>query len=101
MLITLDQAKIHLEIEHDEFDDKIEEKIVEASSIVLDYIEADENAWQTTDGAPHDVPGVIQAAAKLVLGALMENREGNEKDPQPLSQAVKDLLHRYRTPAIA
>lgn len=101
MLITLDQAKAHLVIEHDEIDETIEEKVQEASAIVLDYLKRDEAEWQNTSGDPDGVPYLVQAATKLVVGALMENREGNDNGPQPLSQAVKDLLHRYRDPAIA
>jgi hypothetical protein len=94
-LITLDQAKRHLRMGDDE-DEEIEEKVNEASAIVLDYLKVPADEWAV--GA---VPYLVQAATKLVLGALMENREGNADGPEPLSQAVKDLLHRYRDPALA
>lgn len=103
MLISLDSAKRHLVIDHDDLDETIEDKINESSAIVLDYLKLPETEWQTTSGEPADVPFVIQAAVKLVLGALWENREGNDYAllPQPLSDNVKNLLHRYRDPAMA
>jgi hypothetical protein len=102
-LITLDAAKRHLVIDHDELDDTLEEKVDEASGIVLDYLKRPDSEWQTTAGTPDEVPYVVQAATKLVLGALWENREGNDYAllPQPLSPTVKNLLHRLRDPAIA
>jgi hypothetical protein len=95
-LITLDQAKRHLQILHDDMDEEIEEKVNEASAIVLDYLKVAEDAYEVDA-----VPYLVQSATKLVLGALCENREGNASGPEPLSQAVKDLLHRYRDPALA
>lgn len=95
-LITLDQAKRHLQIVNDEQNEEIEEKVNEASAIVLDYLKVSEDAYEIGE-----VPYLVQSATKLVIGALLENREGNASGPEPLSQAVKDLLHRYRDPALA
>ncbi len=105
MLITLEQAKAQIEMDHDLSDDMLAEKVLEASAIVLDFLKKDADLWQDSSGVPQDVPLVVQAATKMVFGALFENREGgnevNQDVPQPLSQAVKDLLHRYRDPAMA
>lgn len=101
MLITLDQLKTHLRIEHDDHDERLQEVIFAASAIVLDYLKMPEGTWETTSGDPSEVPYVVVAATKLVAGALFENVEGNDEGPQPLSQTVKDLLHRLRDPALA
>lgn len=93
-LITVDQAKAEERITHDDLDDVLEEKVNEASHIVLDYLKREETEWQTTAGEPDDVPYLVQAATKIVVHNLIEGIE-------PLSQAVKDLLRRYRDPAIA
>lgn len=100
-LITFEEAKEHLNVDHNEDDNKIEILVYQASSIVLDYIGVDEDEWQDTAGMPAGVPKNVEAATFLVLGALYENRDGSDNAPQPLSQAVKDLLHRKRIPPIA
>lgn len=100
-LITLDQAKGQIQITHDQDDTKIAEKLNEASAIVLDYLKKPGNCWQDNSGRPRSVPYLIQSAVKLVTAALYENADGNENAPQPLSQAVKDILARHRDPALA
>lgn len=110
-LITFDEAKSHLSVDHEWDDATIDDKRTEASEIVLDYLKTDTSAstfnWVDAIGEPTPfVPGVVKAATKLVLGGLYENREGYTDvgrfgAPQPLSQAVKDLLQRKRDPALA
>lgn len=103
MLITVDQAKLHLRIGADEteHDETLEEIVPDASEIILDYLKLPSTEWQTTDGEPDDVPGPVRSATKLAVSALFENPEQLPDGPQVLSQAVKDLLHRYRDPALA
>jgi hypothetical protein len=101
MLITLDQAKAHMEIEHEEKDEQIEEAIQDASGILLNYLKRESTEWQDTNGNPDSVPYEIRAAIKIMTAALMENREGNDEGPNPLSQTVINLVHRYRDPAMA
>jgi hypothetical protein len=101
MLITVDQAKLHLRIEDDDHDDQLEEIIEDASGIILDYLKVAETMWQTTSGEPDEVPRAVIAAVKLGVSALFENPEQDEKGPLVLSQPVKDLLHRFRDPAMA
>jgi hypothetical protein len=101
MLITVDQAKLHLRIENDEHDEQLEEIVPDVSEIILDYLKLESTAYQTTSGDPDDVPGAIRAAVKLGVSAMFENPEQLPDGPQVLSQAVKDLLHRYRDPALA
>jgi hypothetical protein len=94
-LITLEAGKNHLQMDHDADDFDIEAKIFEASAIVLDYLKLADApaAWAEL------VPEHIQAATKLVLGSLYKNRES--EIAEPLSAAVKSLLHRSRDPALA
>jgi hypothetical protein len=100
-LLTLDDLKLHLRIEDDYHDDRLEQILDDASGIVLDYLKVEDSQWQTTSGEPDSVPYAVRAATKLVAGALFENLEGNEGGPDPLSETVKSLLHRFRDPAIA
>lgn len=100
-LVTFDQAKTHLRVDDDDHDEEIEEIRIRASFILLDYLKKDEDYWQDSTGEPADVPGSVSAATLLICGALFENREGSDKDAPPLSQAVMDLVHRHRDPALA
>ena len=94
-LITLESAKDHLRVDHDLDDGDIQNKIMEASAIVIDYLKLIEipESWDPV------APEHIQAATKLILGELYRNRESSTADV--LSVAVKSLLHRSRDPALA
>lgn len=100
LLVTFERAKRHLNVDHDNDDTLIQSLIIQGSAIVLDYCKKPDDTWDVL-GSPSGVPAVVEAATLLVIGALYENREGNADGPQPLSQAVKDLLHRQRDPAYA
>jgi hypothetical protein len=100
-LVTVDDAKLDLNILNDDRDDAIERAVNKASHIVLNYLKLPDTEWQDTNGEPNDVPYTVQAATSLAAGALLANPEGHPDGPQALSQAVKDLLHRYRDPALA
>jgi hypothetical protein len=100
-LVTFEQAKRHLRVDDDDHDTEIEEIRVRASLILLDYLKKDEDYWQDSALEPLDVPGSISAATLLICGALFENHEGSEKDAEPLSKSVLDLVHRHRDPALA
>lgn len=100
-LVTFEQMKSQLEMDHDDSDTLIEEIVERASFIVLDYLKMDLDAYQDSSGDPSAVPFPIEAAVLLAGAALFENRDGSVDGPQALSQAVKDLVHRYRDPAMA
>lgn len=92
-LITLDEALDHLRLGDSPVDeDDVARKITEASEIVIDYVtHADKADW--TDA---DAPWVVKAAVKLVLTTLYDDR-----DADPLTDAVKNVLRRHHTPALA
>lgn len=102
-LVTFEQMKEHLRVDHDEDDVKIQNIVMQASSIVWDHIKADdyEFDWVSSSGSPMDVPYAVEAATLLVGGALYENADGAEAGPQPLSKAVRDLLTPRRDPELA
>lgn len=100
-LVTLDVAKEHLRPPGNADDGRIERLINQASGIVLDYLKLDSDAYMNTSGTPEEtVPYAVEAAVLLVLGALYDNTDGQDKDKQPLSDAVKALLHTRRTPTV-
>jgi hypothetical protein len=96
-LITLEEARTHLRLTEDEFEDAdiaatVTFQAEAASDIVIDYLKRPDHEWTEADA-----PALVKAAILLVLGALFDNREGGD----PISDAVKSLLWRYRDPALA
>lgn len=91
-LVTLAEAKTHLRVLADDQDSDITAKALAASDIVIDYIKRPDHGW--TDVT---VPALVKSAILLVLGALFDDREGGD----PISDAVKSILHRLRDPALA
>lgn len=126
-LITLDEARAHLMVDHCEDDDDIERKLQEASAAVLTYLdgapigqpERDEQGAivRDEDGQveyQREADGTliiryeIKASVKLLLGELYKNREA-EQDGDVSSQygygylprPVVALLYPLRKPAFA
>lgn len=125
-LITLEEAKAHLLVDHDEDDVDIERKLLEASSAVLTYIDGapigqpmrdeqgaivrDENGEveYLRDGNELVVRYEIKAAVKLLLGELYKHREAEQDGELPsqygygyLPRPVVALLYPIRKPAFA
>lgn len=102
-LVTFQQMKEHLQVDHDESDMRIQEILIQATAIVLDHIKVADYAfdWETSSGSPVEAPAAIQAATLLVGGSLFENADGSENGPQPLSDAVRSLLTPHRDPELA
>lgn len=122
-LISLEEAKAHLQMDHDESDAEIQRMIAEASAAVLNYL----------DGAPigqpvRDEQGVVvrdtddevvylrdsddnlivrfevQAATKLLVGYLFRLRDEDERrefEMGYLPRPVTALLYPLRRPAVA
>lgn len=98
-IVTFEQVKTHLQMDHDLDDQKIEEIAQEASDTMLDYLKKPLDYWQDSAGQPAGVPGVVKAATLKVAASLYENRDGS--GTPALSQDVKDMVHRKRDPAFA
>lgn len=90
-MITLDEAKRHLRVDHTDEDSDITLKLRLAVAIVEDYIGLDETR-------PASASDVMDAAILLVLGELYANREAGA---DPLSPTVRTILERLRAPACA
>lgn len=99
MLVTMQQVKTHLFIDHDEDDVKLQEIANDASELILNYLKKPVDYWQNTAGDPVAVPGSVRAATLKTAAALYENRDGS--GTPALSQDVMDMIHRYRDPALA
>lgn len=109
-LITLDEAKRHLRVDHTDDDADIQEKIEEASDIVLDYCKKTIGTLDPDDPSIVDwdanLPGTVRAALKFLLSELYDDRiAGTENDERHalgyLTPRITALLHRHRDPALA
>lgn len=108
--VTLQQAKRHLRIAYGDEDDDLDDKIQQASAIIIDYLKTPDHGWtDAQNGSPSTrstAPMVVQAATLLMLANMWEFREG-EAEPKYeaadgyLPKAVTALLHRLRHPAYA
>lgn len=98
-IITMEQVKVHLEMDHDLSDAKLEEIAQDASDTMLNYLKLPLDTWQDSAGVPAGVPGPVRAATLKIAASLFENRDGS--GTPALSQDVKDMVHRYRDPAFA
>jgi hypothetical protein len=95
----MEDVKSWCEVDHDEDDAKLEGIAAGASEIMLNYLKKPVDYWQNTAGEPAAVPGPVRYGTLTIAAALYENRDGS--GPHPLSQQVKDMVHRYRDPAFA
>lgn len=96
MLVDLDTVKLHLRRDDDDDDERIVRTMVQASAIVLDYLKISQDSYGGTDGNADDVPMMVEAATLLVIENLYDHPEID-----PLSEAVRSILHRMRDPAMS
>lgn len=103
-LLSLDQAKEHLNIPLTEsrFDNDVNLKLEQASSIVLDLCNTTA-FWRdiTSTWTDATVPGAVQAAVLLVLTHLHENRGDDMTKDAALWESVNRYLGRHKDPVIA
>lgn len=109
-LISLDQAKtqIRLPLTSTEYDDDLELKRVQASAIVMDYLEdyvdiEGSPAWdETTDASTDAEFAIVQAAVLEVMTNLWRFRGDDEKSIDgPLTPRVVNMLRGLRIPPLA
>ena len=90
-LVTLEEAKLRVRVVQSDtsFDADLIMKAEQATDIVVDYIKRSDHLW--TDA---DAPPLVKAAILEVVKNLFEDQEA-------LPQAIKNILWRYRDPALA
>ena len=114
LIVTVEEAKVHLHIDGTDSDADIEEKIHQASAAVVAYLKGTPD-WLDSSGeviedssgvVPGTVPWQVRAATFQLLTALFENRGDDGGEASKFSQgylppAVTALLYPLRDPAIA
>lgn len=121
MLITLDEAKAHLRVDHNLDDDDIEDAIEDASAAVLAYIGDNQYLFLDTGGDALDLEdtsadqaglraqALCKRATKLLVGTFYRYRDGAAETVQVdsrfgygyLPQPVTALLYSLRDPTVA
>ncbi len=107
MLVSLAQAKEHLEVDHSDRDNDITLKIHAASAVVLNYIRNGADAFTDSagepildsNGLPIGIPYEIQAATLLMLGYLYKNRDSDPDKAYGLGTLPNDvtaLIYKHR-----
>ncbi|MBR5879485.1 MAG: head-tail connector protein [Akkermansia sp.] len=91
MILTIEEVKAHLRIQHDEEDDLIEGFIAQAEAVAEDYCRV-----QFTDPAPEPV----RLAVLLMVSHYYENRDNPDRQVyMTMRIAFENLLYPYRDPA--
>ena len=97
-IVTLEEVKAHVEVDHDLDDDLLDEKRLAAEAAVIDYLENDELAY----GA-ESAPQVREAVLQLVA-TLYRYRDDPTMDNKILHGflpfSVTMLIYRLRDPTV-
>lgn len=89
--VTLDEAKLHLRVDHDVEDDYLLGLILAAETHVSMYL---------GDDLPEPMPAPVKAAVLLLVGDLYENRERQGDRSLTEGTAYALLLSPYRSMAV-
>jgi hypothetical protein len=87
-MITLEQAKLHLRVDHDDEDAAITAMIGASTAAALDYL--------NLDAMPDPVPAPVSAAILLQVADLYANRERQSAKPYSGNPTYERLLNPYR-----
>ena len=90
MIVTVDEVKVHLRIQHDEEDGYIDSLIAQAQAAAEDYCRV-----QFSDPAPEPV----RLAVLLMVSYFYENRDNPDRQVYlTMRMAFQNLLYPYRDP---
>ena len=111
LIVTLEEAKVHLHVDGTDSDADITEKIHQASAAVISYLKGTPDWLDSSGEVVEDSPGAfvpwqVRAATFQLLTALYENRGDDGGELSKFSQgylppAVTALLYPLRDPALA
>lgn len=112
MLVSLDEAKRHLRVDHDDENADLELKIAAASELIVDYLKDAANAFLDSQGEPEidsagqpvGIPFKVKAATLLMVGYLYRDRDGDPDKAYEmgfLPRPVTAMLYSKRKPTMA
>ena len=90
MIVTVDEVKTHLRIQHSEEDDYLSGLIAQAQAAAEDYCRAQ---------FPEEAPEPVRLAVLLFIGFYYENRDvPDQQTYNTMRTAFQNLLYPYRDP---
>jgi len=89
-MLTLDQTKLHLRIDHDDEDDLITGLMTAATAAVGNHLDNPAVVLDATAPAP------LKSAALLLIADLYENRTSQVERPLHANETFDRLLQPYR-----
>ena len=99
MIVTVDEVKTHLRIQHDEEDDYIESLIKQAQPAAEDYCRVQFEPKPDEEGNVPDVPEPVRLAVILMTSFYYENRDIPDMTTYKATRMAFDsLLYPYRDP---
>lgn len=104
MIITLQEAKEHLRIDHDAEDADLTLKIEAASRMILEYVKRSESDYDEDSDGILEVPYTMKMACLIMVGILYRDRDGTESDKWQqgfLPFSVTALIYNLRDPSLA
>lgn len=91
MILTAEEVKAHLRIQHDEEDDLIDGFIAQAEAVAEDYCRVQ---------FPEPAPEPVRLAVLLMVSHYYENRDNPDRQVYAtMRTAFENLLYPYRDPA--
>ncbi len=99
MIISLEEAKTHLRIEHDEEDEYLTGLILQAQAAAEDYCRVSFEPYLDEHGEEADPPEPVRLALLLFVGFYYENRDIPDMTTyKAMRMAFDSLLYPYRDP---
>ena len=99
MIVTVDEVKTHLRIQHDEEDEYIAGLIAQAQTAAEDYCRVQFEPEPDEEGHVPDVPEPVRLAVILMTSFYYENRDIPDMTTyKAMRMAFDSLLYPYRDP---
>ena len=99
MIVSLEEAKTHLRIQHDEEDTLIVGLIQQAQTAAQDFCRVSFEPYVDDAGNEADVPGPVKLAVLLMVGYFYEHREAEDgASYRTMRRAFTTLLYPHRDP---
>ena len=99
MIVTVDEVKTHLRIQHDEEDDYIAGLIAQAQTAAENYCQVSFEPEPDEEGNVPEVPQPVRLAVILMTSFYYENRDIPDMTTYKATRMAFDsLLYPYRDP---